>query len=265
LAGFGDLNAIALEKISISEGLQPGGVLIINGDCDLLVSTCRSKKIKFTTFGKTSSSDIKVEKISISSNSSRFCIDGTEVFLPLPGAGNVENAAAAWAVCGKFAITADDFADAVKNLPPISMRAQLMQIGNLTVLNDCYNANPASMKNALDILSQFGSSNSRRPVFICGDMAELGIQTEHFHAELGLAIANSNIKLLLTVGEFSKITADTAKSNVTHDLQIKSFKDTITACNELKEYVKDSDIVLVKGSRTVGLEKIIEKLEVVFS
>jgi UDP-N-acetylmuramoyl-tripeptide--D-alanyl-D-alanine ligase len=264
LEGLNDIETIANEKSSIVEGMKSDGTLIINGDIDLLVETCRSKKIEFTTFGQTTDCDVKVSKITHKSFSSRFNIDGTEIFLPLPGVGNIENAAVAWAVCRCFGITINDFADAVKTLCATAMRAQPLQIGNLTVINDCYNANPASMKNALDILTGLDSDEGRRFVFICGDMAELGKFSESLHADLGLYISKTDIKLLLTIGEYAKITAQSAKSNSKHHLQTKSFKDTLSACNNLKDYVKDSDIVLVKGSRTAGLESVIEKLKELF-
>jgi UDP-N-acetylmuramoyl-tripeptide--D-alanyl-D-alanine ligase len=86
----------------------------------------------------------------------------------------------------------------------VSMRAEMLQIGGLTVLNDCYNANPASMKNALAMLRNLRSAVTResRPplVFICGEMAELGPQTESLHAELGVAAAEAGVDLLVAVG-----------------------------------------------------------------
>ena len=187
LAGFGDLQAIIQEKLSISEGLQAGGTLIINADCDQLVDACLAKGIAFYTFGKSDRCDVQAQNIAYNTTGSRFTIDGTQVLLPLPGPGNVENAITAWSICRQFGITIDNFARTVKNLPAVPMRAELLQIGTLTVLNDCYNANPTSTKNPLDILAglpfynkpqnwvpvNLGSAENRRLVFICGDMAEL--------------------------------------------------------------------------------------------
>jgi UDP-N-acetylmuramoyl-tripeptide--D-alanyl-D-alanine ligase len=273
LEGFGDLQTIIQEKLSIAEGLTPDGVFIINADFDRLISTCRAKGIKFITFGKSDGSDYQARNISYEASASRFIIYDTEVYLPLAGPGNVENALAAWAVCHQFGLAIDDFAKAVKTLSPPSMRAELLQIGTLMVLNDCYNANPASMRNALDILVGLDPTGKRRLVFICGDMAELGPQTEILHAELGISIAKTKVGLLLSVGKFAKITAETAKTTAEQNfeskeiesLQIKCFDDTISACNNLHEFIKDYDIILAKGSRTVGLEKVVEKLQKLFS
>jgi len=199
--------------------------------------------------------------------------DSTEVYLPLPGPGNVENALAAWAVCSQFDMAIDDFAQAVKTLSPASMRAELLQIGTLTLLNDCYNANPASMRNALDILTGLDPARKRRLVFICGDMAELGQQTERLHTELGTYIAQAKVGLLVAVGKFAKITSEAAKTTAEYNshsheaksLKIKCFEDTISACNNLHEFIKDYDIILVKGSRTAKLEMVVEKLKELYS
>jgi UDP-N-acetylmuramoyl-tripeptide--D-alanyl-D-alanine ligase len=272
LEGFGNRQTIIQEKLSISNGLKPDGILIINSDFDGLVNACRAKGIKFITFGKSDGADYQARNISYEASNSRFNIDDTEVYLSLAGPGNVENALAAWAICSQFGMAIDDFTNAVKTLSPIPMRAELLQTGTLTVLNDCYNANPASIRNALDILTGLDPADKRRLVFICGDMAELGPQTESLHAELGISIAKTKVGLLLSVGKFAKIAAETAKTTAEQNfeskeiesLQIKCFDDTISACNNLHEFIKDYDIILVKGSRTVGLEKVVEKLQELF-
>ena len=268
LQGFGNLQTIIKEKISISEGLMPDGILIINSDFDGLLSACQAKGIKFITFGKSDGADYQAKNISHEASAGRFTIDNTELYLPLPGPGNVENALAAWVICSQFGLAVEDFAKAIRSLSPVSMRAELLKIGTLTVLNDCYNANPASMRNALSILTALDPAGKRRLVFICGDMAELGPQTESLHAELGISIAKTKVGLLLSIGKFAKITAQTAKTTAEHNstphrtgaLQIKCFEDTISANNNLHEFIKDYDIILVKGSRTAGLETIVEKL-----
>ena len=265
LEGFGDLQTIIQEKSSISEGLRPDGVLIINGDFGLLVDACRAKGLRFITFGKSDGCDYRTGNIRPDGPASRFTIDGTEVYLPLAGPGNVENTLAAWAVCSQLGLTIDDFAQAIETLSPVSMRTELLQIGTLTVLSDCYNANPASMKNALEILANLSTTGQHRLVFICGDMAELGRQAERLHAELGTSIAQAGVQFLLAVGKFAKIAAEAAQASAEYDLKIKCFEDTVSAYNNLHEFIKDYDIILVKGSRVVKLEMLVEKLNELFS
>ena len=273
LEGFGSLQTIIEEKLSISEGLTPDGVFIINADFNDLVDTCRTKGTKFITFGKSDGADYQGQNIRYEASSSRFTIDGTQVYLPLAGPGNLENTLAAWALCSQFDMSVDEFAQAVSSLSPVSMRTELVQIGTLTILSDCYNANPASMKNALNILAGLDPTRKRRLVFICGDMAELGTQTERLHTELGTSIAQADVEFLIAVGKFAKITAAAAKTAHNHNLdsrraglmQIKCFEDTLSVCNNLHEFIKDYDILLVKGSRTARLETVVEKLKELFS
>ncbi len=258
LAGLRNLKTITQEKLSISEGLRSDGILIVNAD---IVNRTNHRIV---TFGTSVECDIQAKDTTYDQLGSRFTIDGTEVWLPLPGRGNLENALAAWAVCSRLGINIDDFARDVKTLLPVPMRTELLQIRTLTVLNDCYNANPASMKNALDILANIGSSEKRRLVFICGDMAELGPQGRKLHTELGASVAQARVQLLLAVGGFAQITAEAAKQNAIRDLQAKCFKDTASVCNNLIKFVKEDDIILVKGSRVAKLERAVEKLKELF-
>ncbi|MHC4647710.1 MAG: UDP-N-acetylmuramoyl-tripeptide--D-alanyl-D-alanine ligase, partial [Planctomycetota bacterium] len=129
LEGFGNLNAIMREKLSICEGLPPDGILIVNAGFDELVCACREKGISFKTFGGSALSAIRAADITHTASESTFTIEGVNVLLPLPGPGNVENALAAWAVCRQFGLSAGDFARAAKTLPRMQMRSELLQLG----------------------------------------------------------------------------------------------------------------------------------------
>jgi UDP-N-acetylmuramoyl-tripeptide--D-alanyl-D-alanine ligase len=265
LEGFAGLNEIVREKLSIAQGLKPDGDLIINADCPDLLDACIAGGLNFTTFGKSEQCQIQARDISFNELGSRLTIDQTQLYLPLPGPGNVENALAAWAICRQLGISLQDFAHSIKTIPAVPMRAEILRFGTLTVLNDCYNANPASMKNALEILTKIDPAKKRRLVFICADMAELGAQTQKFHAELGASVAQAKIRLLLAVGKFAKITAQTAEAAAQHNLRTKSFENTLSACNNLKKFIKNYDIVLVKGSRVAKLEMATQKLKEIFA
>ena len=271
LEGFGDLQAIAREKLSISEALQPDGILIVNADVIKLLngnSLNYHPPItghRFATFGKLDSCDFQATDIVFEASHSTFTLHKTHVSLPLPGPGNVENALAAWAVCSQFDLTAEDFAHALKTLSLVHMRAEIMQIGPLTVLNDCYNANPASMSNALDILTKLSDAKGRRRVFICGDMAELGPQAERLHTELGDSIPKAKVKLLLAVGEFAETVVQAATKKNACNINAVCFKDTATACDNLEKFIKDDDIILVKGSRVAKLEEVLKELKRLFT
>ncbi|MGA2070666.1 MAG: UDP-N-acetylmuramoyl-tripeptide--D-alanyl-D-alanine ligase [Sedimentisphaerales bacterium] len=264
LAGFGSVEKIAEEKLAVSKGLAPAGTLIINADCPPLLATARKAGFTFKTFSCSKSADFFARDISIRSLASGFTIDGVPVEIPLPGRGNVENALAAWAICSSLGISARDFADALKTISPVSMRTEMLQLGSITVISDCYNANPASMKNALDILANLAGSQKRRAVFICGDMAELGDAEQILHRQLGEQIANAGVNLLITLGNLAILAADVAKAK-RPDIQTRCFADQTDLCNNLQLMIKDSDIILVKGSRINKLELVVDKLKKLFS
>ncbi|MFC1634720.1 UDP-N-acetylmuramoyl-tripeptide--D-alanyl-D-alanine ligase [Planctomycetota bacterium] len=264
LEGFGDLQTIVQEKSSITEGLRSDGIFIINGDFEVLVNACRAKSTLFKTFGKSDGCDYQAKNIRSDGTASRFTIEDTQIILPLAGPGNVENTLAAWAVCHAMDLGIEDFTQSMETLSAVSMRAEVLQIGTLTVLNDCYNANPASMKNALSTLAQLDSNQRRRKIFICGDMAELGEYAERLHAELGKEIVQARVRVLLAVGRLAKIAAEAAEVHAEYDLQVRCFTDAHSACQNLHEFIADDDIILVKGSRTAGLEGLVDKLKELF-
>ncbi len=255
LAGLGSIEKITEEKLSIGRSLRPAGLLILNADCPPLIDFARKLNLSFQTF-----SCEKIAGLSLNPLSSRLYIDDAVVEIPLPGRGNIENALAAWATCSALGVSIRDFADAVKNIPPLSMRTELLQIGPLTVISDCYNANPASMKNALDILSTLTKKEQRRAIFICGNMAELGDSAQDLHRRLGEQIADSGVQCLITLGNFASLAADTAKK-IHPNLLIHKFPDIAELCNNLQQLIRDSDIILVKGSRINKLEMVVEKLK----
>ena len=204
------------------------------------------------------------ENISSTSLTGSFTVEGVQVCVPAAGQGNIENALAALAICRQFGLSVKVFAESLETFSPVSMRLEPMNIGSITVLNDCYNANPASMKNALDCLAQLGSTRDKRLVFVCGPMLELGEQAEKLHAELGTAAAKAGVKLLLASGEFGQITTVTAQKSTKCNMQAEWFADTAKLCDNIYKFMKPDDIILVKGSRAAKLETIVEKLKELF-
>jgi UDP-N-acetylmuramoyl-tripeptide--D-alanyl-D-alanine ligase len=120
------------------------------------------------------------------------------------------------------------------------------------------------MKNALDILANLAANRKRRAIFICGDMAELGDSEQFLHRQLGEQIANAGVNLLITLGNLAAIAADAAKTK-RPDTQTRCFADQTDLCNNLQLMIKDSDIILVKGSRINKLELVVDKLKKLFS
>lgn len=265
LEGFGSIENIVKEKASISLGLGDDGVLLVNGDFQKLLAHCDTLNRKYTTFGTGAGCDITATEMISTGATGGLVIDGIEILVPLAGKANLENVLAAWAVCKQLGISIEDFTKAIETFERVDMRLQIEKAGPITIINDCYNANPASMENAIECLRRIAQDASARTIFICGQMAELGDYSEKMHIKLGQQIASAGIDLLAAVGPYAETTTHAAKEKAKPDFEAHLFKDTGRLCNNLVDIVRADDIILVKGSRSASLEKAVEKLKELFS
>jgi UDP-N-acetylmuramoyl-tripeptide--D-alanyl-D-alanine ligase len=263
LEGLGSIEGIIAEKAAIAGGLKNDGKLLINGDFAGLVEYCDEAGFDYMSFGTVANCDIRAEKLVSEGFSGRIRIEGVDVFVPLGGIGNLHNTIAAWAVCREFGISAGQFAKAVKTLPPLSMRMDVKEVGAVTIIDDCYNANPASMKNAVEFLMSLAGEQKKRSVFICGDMAELGEDSDRLHAELGAVIAEAQVDMVLVTGRQAKNVAAAIK-DIRCDAEVYTFGDTKELCENIINFVHADDIILVKGSRSGRLERAVERIAKIF-
>lgn len=258
LDGFGGLEAIVEEKLSITAGLRAGGVVFLNGDQPILVRAARNAGLSFGTFGFSRGCDYRITDLHLEDGMCLFKLGGRPAVLPLAGRGAAADAAAAWAVCDYFGISPETFIEAIALIDPLPMRAAVSQLDKIVLIDDCYNANPASMKNAVEIISNWrGKKGGGRLVFICGRMAELGESEESLHAELGRLIAASPLDVLVVVGRVAGL-AEAARAKA--GLTVETFENVVSACNGIGKLIKDNDVVLVKASRSAGLEAIVEQM-----
>lgn len=268
LEGFGSVEAILREKASIAGGLSEEGQLIINGDCDGLADWVRTHySVPVTTVGLSDGCDVRAEVMCCVSAGGRLVIDGQTIDVPLAGRAALRNVLTVWSVCRFFNIALSDFAGAVNNLTPAAMRMEICNIGPLTVLADCYNANPASMANALECLTQLGSEQRRRTVFIASDMGELGEASERLHRQVGRVAADYGIDLMLVTGRYGETLragAATTDNATAKKPQTRIFGSVEDLCNNLHALLLPADIVLVKASRAARLERVIERLETLY-
>jgi UDP-N-acetylmuramoyl-tripeptide--D-alanyl-D-alanine ligase len=259
LEGFGTMEMLRQEKLSIADGLQPAGTFIVNADQAEVLQQARQRHRRVLGFGMGEAADVRATDVRYHERGSEFRIDGVPVAIGLLGPGNVSNATAAAAACRVLGIPIETFAQAVKTVGSVSMRAEPLAIGSLKVINDCYNANPASMGNGLEILRSAAGATGRRRLFVCGDMGELGGHAEDFHRQLGDQIGRSGVEVLVAVGRWASVVADAALQ-ANGRIQTACFDDAFCACQSLTDIVKENDIVLIKGSRSVRLEQAIERL-----
>lgn len=259
LQGFGSLQNILVEKTSIAEGIALAGRLCLNGDQVHVVEYVKSKyNVQVTSFGTKSNCDI-VGQIEYNGQSSLVWIDGRAIQVSLPGTGNLMNVLGAWAICKDRGLSLDTFSHAVESMTSVEKRLEIKKIANLTVLDDCYNANPVSMANALQFLGKMPASGSRK-VFIAGTMRELGEAAARYHNDLGIQAVKEGVNVLLTCGPFASEVLAGAQTAAGADFRSQSFPNTADLCDNLGNWIQVDDIILVKGSRAEKLETAIDRL-----
>lgn len=277
LQGLGSIEKIADEKISLLKYLRPGGCAILNHDQDVIRQALRRdrslNKIKKVTFGESTEADLRLTGYRVLEAEGpsdagdqaalgarvEFTVNDRFVYrLHVPGRHNVLNALAAIAVARRFGMDHDQIAARLATfvLPP--MRLECVRAGRLTMINDAYNANPASMTAALDVLAETPTRGRR--VMIVGDMRELGEASERLHRELAENIGRSPVQVLIAVGENARLVTETAKKLSGGRIEAYASASTDLACKRVTSILRPDDTVLIKGSRAMGLEKVVETL-----
>ncbi|ASR46755.1 UDP-N-acetylmuramoyl-tripeptide--D-alanyl-D-alanine ligase [Paenibacillus kribbensis] len=268
LLQLGSRAEIARAKLEIASGLKPGGLLIYNGDEPLLPqvlaepATVKPEGLKWFTFGISKNNDDYPTAITSDEQGSLFTTaqSGKEAFrLPLLGQHNIVNGLAALAVARHFNVDADHIRKGLSSLKLTGMRIEVVRCSDgLTVLNDAYNASPASMKAALQTLS--GYKTDGRKIAVLGDMLELGPEEKQFHEEIGLFAAKHDVEELFTYGELGMSIAQGALGLMPTE-QVHAYTDKEKLIQHLRTYLHANDIVLVKASRGMRLEEIVDALK----
>lgn len=263
LEGFGSIENVLVEKASIAKGLRPGGTLYVNGDQAALAAYARALGRRVITFGTSENCDVIGTSLETNGLSGTLTIEGKKVNVPLPGKGNLMNVLTVWSICRDHKIALSDFAEAIATIPQIPMRLAVETIGRATLLNDCYNANPTSMANALDVLSRLAAQTQQRAVFVAGSMGELGPTAGELHRTLGRQAAEAGVGCLLACGPFAGTIVEGATAAGLDAEGCQTFETTAGLCDKLHSFVRPADIILVKGSRSAGLEAAIKTLKTV--
>jgi UDP-N-acetylmuramoyl-tripeptide--D-alanyl-D-alanine ligase len=260
LEGLGDINGVRREEATLIEGLSPNGLLIVNGDDPLLLEAVSLHKGKRITFGLQTHNDLHATHIDSSLTGVRFRLNGRRTFMvPMVGKHVAINALAAIAVARRLGLTEESIAEALACAKGPEMRLELQHVRGLTLLNDAYNANPASMRAALETLVSL--THLGRKVAILGDMRELGDQTDPLHRELGQFAGGLGLDRLFCVGPKAALIAEEALAAGMAPSRISCFPDTPTAERFLPPHLQENDLVLLKGSRYMKLELIAQALD----
>ncbi len=245
-------------KTEMFDWLQADGTVIVNGDDDKLCQIREVHGKKPVFFGMNSQFPIWADEVENQGLHGMQCRihmgeESQSVHIPLPGAHMVYNALAGAAVGQAFGMTLKEICTGIEKLKPLSGRFNILDLAGRCVVDDCYNANPVSMKASLEILEQ----GQGRRVAILGDMGELGADEAALHEEVGAFAGGLHIDVLYTVGELTRGLEKKAKEK-NPALVTRHFDALDTLLQELPTLTAPQDTVLVKASHFMHFEKIIE-------
>ncbi|MCB9845011.1 MAG: UDP-N-acetylmuramoyl-tripeptide--D-alanyl-D-alanine ligase [Phycisphaeraceae bacterium] len=258
LQGLGSIEGVVREKASIALGVAAGGQTIATADSPALRALLRDRP-DVTWVGVADDADVRVCDIRSSSSGVTFRSGGAEFFTPLLGAHNASNAAMAVEVARRFGLNDAQIAAALANARPAEMRLTPMQVGDVTVLNDAYNANPESMLAAIGALASW--PGAQRRVAVLGDMLELGPEGPSAHTEIGAALARvDRLGLGVFIGPAMSGArrALVARRERTPTLFARSMDEETALL--VAGQVRAGDVVLLKGSRGMRMERLISAL-----
>ncbi len=251
IGNLGSREGILKAKLELMDGIDKSGLLVLNGDDDMLWGMRGKLGIKTVYFG-IDNKEADVIAFNIIENSDSTCFETADGAFTMPYVGRymILNALAAIAAGRFFGIEPELIVKGVANYQPSKMRQEMETIGGITVIADCYNASVASMEASLKVMATVAQG---RRIAVLGDMLEMGEFAEKCHIDVGRLVAENGVDLLVCVGENSKFTALEAEGQ---RVPTKWFENNDSAADYIKGVIKQGDTVLFKASRGMKFETI---------
>jgi len=257
LEGFGDLDTIVRTKGEIIDALPEDGTAILNADSDYIGQWLkRAEQRPVITFGLSDTANVRASNVIVDIiGCCQFTLhindESAAVHLQVLGKHNVSNALACAAACSALKMPLALIVSGLQAFEGVEGRLlEKKGLASSTVIDDSYNANPASVRAAVDVLA----CRSGHTIFVLGDMGELGVETQMAHAEVGSYAGANNIDEFFAIGEFSRGAADSFGDNAhwfaSHDNLVKF----------LKTKLKQDVTVLVKGSRSARMDRVVTEI-----
>lgn len=264
LERLGSVDNIARAKGELLDHISREGFALLPGDSPHAREQARRCHGRVLYFGLDEGLDIYARDIRREGAGNRFTLvmgnTAFEVYLPLPGRHNVQNALAAAGAGLLLGLSPAEVAAGLSRVSLSEMRMDIIEGDNFTVINDAYNANPDSTCAALQSLEEFAAGDGRRAVAVLGDMLELGAGAVDGHRRVGTAAVRHGVALLITVGELSRETAEGARRAGGVPGGVIDCNNKKEALQVLRRELRPGDAVLVKGSRGMRMEEIVEGL-----
>lgn len=259
---LGSRENILKAKLEIISGMDSDGILVINNDNDLLHGYYLKNKKNIVTIGIDNDSDFFATDIKLEANYSTFNINYNnrkyEVYCSVPGKAFIYNSLVAFAVATLLGIKPEKIIKGIKNFELTKNRMEIIELKNkIKIINGVYNASVDSMKSNLEILK---NQDGMRKIAVLGSMLELGEFSHKLHEEVGEAVFNNNIDILITVGEEAKMIAKKAVEVGMSTDNVYILENNTTAINTLKNLIKPNDTILFKASNRLNFRKILDEI-----
>jgi UDP-N-acetylmuramoyl-tripeptide--D-alanyl-D-alanine ligase len=259
LSGFGNREAVALAKTELLAALPREGVAVLNGDDPLLRKLAHRSAARVLWIGRGSDCDLTATDITSGNGRLSVRIQGRRFVAPVWGRHHVTSTLAAVAVGRIVGLADDQIADALVDVEPPAMRCQVTKVRGATFINDAYNASPTAMRAALTLLSEVEAAGRR--VVVCGDMRELGPTSSQWHRQAGNEIVTlGGADVLIACGTYAEDVVNGARRAGMQPEQTIAVRQPSEAATRLHELLERGDVVLIKGSRAMGLERVVEGL-----
>jgi len=259
---FKSLEGSARAKAELLAHVPNDGTIVLNADDPFYGFLKTQTRCRAISFGESPRAHVRASLIQNQGSQTVFRVhlqkrkQFFQVRLPVHGHHNVSNALAATAVGMGLGVSIKKISEGLRKFRPVSMRSQVKSIGGLTFLEDCYNANPASMKAAIQVLKEFDQGG--QTIAVVGDMLELGKHSRAMHREAGSFIADQGVSLLIACGDLGKEIARGAKGKGMAASSIFQVSTPAQASAVLGEIARSGDVVLLKASRGMQLERVLE-------
>jgi UDP-N-acetylmuramoyl-tripeptide--D-alanyl-D-alanine ligase len=259
LSGFGSLEEVRKEKLELLRAVPEGGLSIVDGDDLELVRACRGMRGRVMRVGFGESNDLRAVLEGASAlGGMRFRIEGgPRGELAVPGAHQVKNALFALAFASAYGASLPEGLASLAEFRGVPGRLSISKALGATIADDTYNANPASM---LAALAWLGGMPAKRKAVILGDMLELGADSPRFHRELGRQVATLAPDLAVFVGEESRVSLEEVAKAGESARELYHVPSSDEAARLLCDWVRKGDLVLVKGSRGMRMERVVVAL-----
>ena len=269
LSTLKDRNGILKAKTEMFDHLRENASVVLNGDDDRLCTISKVQGKAPVFYGietEKPNSAVYDEKTIYADKIQNQGLEGIQLdihiegdsfvaHIPIPGAHNVYNALAATAVGKLMGLTNDEIKSGIEQVQMIDGRTNMIHVNGKTVIDDCYNANPVSMKAALDVIS----TASGRTIAVLGDMNELGEDKRMLHYDVGTYLAAKNIDVLFCTGELSKELAKAVREH-SQTCEVHEFDSKYELMKDLLPFLQEGDAVLVKASHFMGFSDVVEAI-----